>query len=81
MSDKNWTVEKGMVEFIQCAQKNIKPIDELAYNTIMNIVDMMVISLARGYHVDANVDANVDKDGKENEIDSIMNQIKKGTDK
>ena len=77
MSDKNWTVEKGMVEFIQCAQKNIKPIDELAYNTIMNIVDMMVISLARGYHVDT----NVDKDGKENEIDSIMNQIKKGTDK
>ena len=44
---------------------------------VAKIVDMMVISLARGYHVNT----NVDKDGKENEIDSIMNQIKKGTDK
>lgn len=72
------TVDKAIEDFVNSARENIRPIDSLAYATIMNVVNMILVSLARKQNIELEMPTQMDEKNKK-EISDIMNQVNEGT--
>jgi hypothetical protein len=78
MSDKKiLTVDKAIENFVISARENIYPIDKLAYATVMDVVNMLLVSLARKQNIELEFPEENDKNNKD--IDDIMKQVQEGT--
>jgi hypothetical protein len=82
LSEKNvLTVDKAVEEFVNCARKNIYPLDKIAYSTMINVVNMMLVSLARKQNIELEemVFPEEKNEKEENDINDIMKQVNEGT--
>ena len=77
MDNKQWTLEQGVQNFIESAKQNIYPVDKIAYATIMNVLDMMMVSLARKYNV--KLEINDEMKQSQESIEDIMKKVKDDT--
>jgi len=67
-------------KFLELNRQMIYPIDKVAYQAINNILSMSMISMGRKYGLDYDENVQLKEEKQDKNIDSIIDEINKGTE-